>query len=959
MTHPRVALAGSRLFSSLRSAALPLLRLAACALVVSGLHVAARAATIDVPAGGDLQAALDRALPGDEVVLAAGATFVGNFVLPAKAGDAYITVRSSRLAELPAGRRVSPADAARMARVATPNSAPAFIALEGSHHWRLAGLEITQSGNFLTYDLVQLGGGDTEGPQDAPEKAPRHFRIERSYIRAFDARTPLKRGVALNSAHTAVVDCHISGMKVVGQDTQAVAGWNGPGPFLIENNYLEAAGENILFGGAVPAAPGLIPSDITIRRNHLYKPLSWRIDDPSYAGTPWSVKNLLELKSARRVLIEGNVMENCWAHAQIGWAIIFNTANDSGDWSRIDDVTVVNNLIRGAGNGINLRARDEESGVKMARIRLANNLLFDVGPRWGGYGVAFQLLRGPSDVTIEHNTADEVHAMLVFDVNEMTEIATRVRFVNNLLRHSHYGVFGSGGAIGTAALNNFSTGWEFAGNVIAEPTVEEARYPAGNFFPADYETLFAGYSAANYRLASGSPFRGRATDGKDPGCDVTALEAATSGQPPAPTPTPTPTPSPSPTPAPKPSPTPTPAPSPTPTPKPSPSPTPTPAPTPAPTPTATPTPKPSPTPAPGQARKNLQKARRDAQTVSNELPATNVGNSTATAVVSNDVADRIAAVVASIQQTYVAFGVERSLFPAAARIEDALTKALDYAARAGTSANQQQLADVKLNLRRAIDYLELADVRMLHGDVKNAIDYPAFFVRQHYVDFLGREPDAGGLGFWSGAVNACGADRQCAALKRIDTSAAFFLSIEFQETGYLVYRLYRASLGRTVGYQEFLAGTQEVARGVTVGAPGWADKLNANKRAFYQAWAQRADFRERYDSLTPEQFVDNLRATAGLAPDAAARDALVADLRRGVSRADVLAKVVDGEAFRRQEFNRAFVVMQYFGYLQRDPGAGMNFWLKKLEDNGGDYRRAEMVKAFLDSIEYRDRFGRL
>ncbi|HEV3468221.1 MAG TPA: hypothetical protein VG148_02795, partial [Pyrinomonadaceae bacterium] len=700
-----------------------------------------------------------------------------------------------------------------------------------------------------------------------------------------------------------------------------VAGWNGPGPFLIENNYLEAAGENVLFGGAVPAARGLIPSDITVRRNRLTKPLSWRQGDPSYAGQAWQVKNLLELKSARRALIEGNVLEHSWAHAQIGWAVIFNSLNDSGEWSRIEDVTVQNNLIRGAGNGINLRGRDGESGVKMARIRLANNLLVDLGARWGGNGVAFQLLRGPSDVTIEHNTADGVRAMLVFDVNDMTEVAARVRFVNNLMRHGSYGVFGSGGAIGTAAFQSFSTDWEFAGNAVAEPTVPESRYPAGNFFPADYESLFAGYAAADYRLAAGSPFRGRATDGKDIGCDLGALEAATTGQTPAPTPTPTPSPTPKPT--------------------------------------ATPTPTPAPTPTPSQARQNLLKARRDAQNVSNALPVAGTDSLTLPAMTTSDVAGRIEAVVVAIQHTYVAFGAERALFPAAARIEDALTKALDYAARAGTSANQQEFADVKANLRRAIDYLELADIRMLHGDVGNAIDYASFFVRQHYVDFLGREPDEAGRGFWSKSIVACGADRNCAAMKRIDTSAAFFLSIEFQETGYLVYRLYRGSLGRTVLHREFLADTQEVGRGVTVGTEGWADKLNANKRAFYQAWVQRPDFRERYDSLTHEQFVDQLHATAGLAPDPEVRDALVADLRRGVARADVLAKVIDGEAFRRKEFNRAFVVMQYFGYLQRDPGPGMNFWLKKLEDNGGDYRRAEMVKAFLDSIEYRERFSSL
>jgi Domain of unknown function (DUF4214) len=354
------------------------------------------------------------------------------------------------------------------------------------------------------------------------------------------------------------------------------------------------------------------------------------------------------------------------------------------------------------------------------------------------------------------------------------------------------------------------------------------------------------------------------------------------------------------------------------------------------------------------------KARRDAQNISNELPAAPTSGSTLPALTTNEIADRVAAVVEAIQQTYVAFGAERSFYPAAPRIEEALTKALDYAARAGTSATQQQLAEVKSNLRRAIDYLELADVRMLYGDVPNAIDYSQFFVRQHYTDFLGREPDEGGRAFWSKGINDCGTNQNCAAVKRVDTSAAFFLSIEFQETGYLVYRLYSGSLGRTVLRQEFLADTQEVGRGVTVGAAGWAAKLAANKRAFYQAWVQRQDFRARYDALSNAQFVDQLYFTAGLTPVPAERDRLVADLQQGVTRADVLAKLIDGAAFRQKEFNHAFVTMQYFGYLQRDPDAGgFAFWLKKLDDNRGDYRRAEMVRAFLDSIEYRGRFGQL
>ena len=223
--------------------------------------------------------------------------------------------------------------------------------------------------------------------------------------------------------------------------------------------------------------------------------------------------------------------------------------------------------------------------------------------------------------------------------------------------------------------------------------------------------------------------------------------------------------------------------------------------------------------------------------------------------------------------------------------------------------------------------------------------------------FLGREPDEEGRAYWTSKIKNCGTDAQCVETMRIDVSAAYFHSVESKETGYIVYRLYRGSLGRTVLFNEFLADTQAVGKGVIVGQANWQQRLAANKAAFYQAWAQRADFRARYDGLTNAQFVDMLYATMGVAPASAERDALVASLGSGASRAEVLAKVVENEEFSRLELNRAFVLMEYFGYLRRDPDqGGYNYWLGKLEEFGGDYVKAEMVKAFLSSTEYRDRF---
>jgi hypothetical protein len=509
-------------------AALPLLYLTYAFTQRQGARsqrtAASGATIITVKAGGNLQRALNSARPGDEVVLEAGSTFVGNFVLPVKAGEAFITVRSSRAGELAEGRRVAPADAARMARVATPNAEPAFLAPVNSHHWRLVGLEVTQSARVDTHELVRLGDGDTAGPQDTAAEAPHHLRIERCYLHAFDDRTQLKRGIALNSAHTEVVDSHLSGMKSAGQEAQAVAGWNGPGPFLIENDYLEAAGENILFGGATPATPGLVPSDITIRNNHLFKPLTWRQSDATWDRSAWTVKNLLELKSARRVTITGNVLENCWAHAQTGWAVIFNVFGEDSTPDAVEDVTFSANLIRNAANGINLRGMEPANArPRMRRVTLSDNLLDNVGA-FGGEGKAFQVLNGTESVTIDHNTVrGRISAALILEALP-GQTHAGLAFTNNLTAHGDYGVFASGGAVGTAALEQFSRRWRFAGNVIAG--ADARRYPTGNLYPTAFgPDFFADAARGNYRVRDPRS-KGRATDGRDPGCDFERLEAA-------------------------------------------------------------------------------------------------------------------------------------------------------------------------------------------------------------------------------------------------------------------------------------------------------------------------------------------------------------------------------------------------------------------------------------------------
>ncbi|MCA1617857.1 MAG: DUF11 domain-containing protein [Acidobacteria bacterium] len=251
----------------------------------------------------------------------------------------------------------------------------------------------------------------------------------------------------------------------------------------------------------------------------------------------------------------------------------------------------------------------------------------------------------------------------------------------------------------------------------------------------------------------------------------------------------------------------------------------------------------------------------------------------------------------------------------------------------------------------------------------NPLDTSGFFVRQHYADFLNREPDASGLQFWTNEIEQCGADAACREVKRINVSAAFFLSIEFQETGFLAYRAYEAAYGTgpKLRLKTFLKDTRELGRGIVVGAPGWEGQLEANKRAFIEEFVIRPEFLLAYPrSMPPGHFVDALNANTGGSLTQAERDALVAGLTSGqTTRAAALRAVAENEEFTRRETNRVFVLMQYFGYLRRSPAeppdsdfAGWQFWLGKLNEFNGNFVAAEMVKAFISSAEYRQRFGR-
>jgi hypothetical protein len=484
--------------------------------------------TVVVAEGGDFQAALNKAKPGDTIVLNAGASFTapnGGFVLPAKAearSNDWIIVRTSKITAIPIeGQRVVPdKHSQEMPRVVTADSEAALRTEKGAHHFRFIGIEFAADPSVKSNTaIIRLGDSDEKDINNVPHD----IVIDRCYIHG-NSTGAMRRGVALNSARTAVIDSYISDFHDSGQDTQAICGWNGPGPFKIVNNYLEATGENVMFGGADPSIKNLTPSDIEFRRNYCFKPLAWKNDN---AANKWVTKNLFELKNARRILIEGNTFENSWVSGQTGFAILFKSSNQDGraPWSITEHVTFRNNVVRHASSGVNVLGREHNTDDVTNNILIANNLFEDIdAKRWGGSGIFLQITESPK-VRVDHNTIFQSGNIITAYGTPSTGFV----FTNNIVNHNAYGVKGDARGSGSDTIRTYFPDAVFSNNVITglPGGVSASAYPAGNFFPVGSAAImFADGAKGDYRLGAASPFKSQAIDGKAVGCDPDELDKA-------------------------------------------------------------------------------------------------------------------------------------------------------------------------------------------------------------------------------------------------------------------------------------------------------------------------------------------------------------------------------------------------------------------------------------------------
>lgn len=455
--------------------------------------------------GDRLQPVIEAASRGDVILLEQGAVFSEAITLRRKPGSGWITIRTEG-APTTAGRRVQLADTLRFARIQSPGggSAPLRTEPAASGYW-LVNLHVAPAPSQNTLNSLVLLG--STGPEQSTLNAvPRDIVIDRSIVRGRPDMT-LRRCISLNSGATAIINSLLLECHEKGADSQGIGGWNGPGPFLIENNRIEGAGQNILFGGADPSIAGLHASDIIIRGNHIRKDPEW------HSSRRWSIKNHLQFKMAQRVLISHNILEDVWTESQTGSSIAASTTNQGGGatWAETRDLSIVNNVIRNVGRGITIAADGGGAGRGLlpSRFFIARNVIYRLGAgsRYGGEGEPIRLLGGIPFVTILENTMNGSRHSIHNASDGNPPRRDSLVVARNVVAYGTYGIFGAGFGLNSIKAR-YST-YRFADNcfyaVENMQSVPMALYPATNrLTAASARAVMPGLQNGDPSIATGS-----------------------------------------------------------------------------------------------------------------------------------------------------------------------------------------------------------------------------------------------------------------------------------------------------------------------------------------------------------------------------------------------------------------------------------------------------------------------
>jgi Putative Ig domain len=537
-----------------------------------------------VNTASDFQDALNAAICGDTIQLQTATTFTGVFVFPNKHCDGahWIIVRTSApdTSLPPEGTRISPCSAGvtalpgrpalnckssknLMARLVVPMSrgdGPVMFA-SGANHYRLIGLEITRA--TQPGSVSELITAERHNSAD-------HIIVDRCWVHG-TPQDETTRGVDFAGVTSgAVIDSFFTDFHCVARtgtciDSQAVAGGLGDlpsGPFKITNNFMEAAGENILFGGGEAT---VVPADIEVRHNYLFKPMIWMQGQADYVGgrdgNPFIVKNHFELKNAQRVLFEGNVAEYTWGgFTQQGYSILLTPKNQAGAGATnvcpaclVADVTIRYSRVSHAASGMQIatmRSDNHGQGLGGQRISVHDITFDDISSRtYQGDGAFFLITNSWSshvlqDVSIRHVTGfgDPTRPLAYVGDHAGLPKMSGLVFTNNILVGGQSAISSTGGedncAIHNIPLETFNTcfsSYVFSGNALiaTSSAFPSSKWPQGNFFPPNPQALdFVDYNGANggnYRLLPSSRYYHAATDGKSLGADIDLIDAAIAG----------------------------------------------------------------------------------------------------------------------------------------------------------------------------------------------------------------------------------------------------------------------------------------------------------------------------------------------------------------------------------------------------------------------------------------------
>jgi hypothetical protein len=499
--------------------------------------------------GDNLQAALDKAQPGDTICLTAGAVFNGNFTLPVKNNpqNKFITLVSTRAGELPPGKRVTPADRSKLAKINSTHPSYTIYAPSFANYYRFVGLELANESGKNYSQVVVLG---KNSDQTSSNQIPHHFVFDRTYIHGVppvyssnkiyncsDAPST-SAGIRVNANYVVVANSYIDDIHDCDGDNSTIGVVSSEGAILVQNNFLHASGENFMMGGADPRIQGLIPADVVVRGNHFYK-------DPRFAGNNYvneqngyGKKNLFELKFGKRVWVYDNFFENQWESLNQNFAIVLKTDNQNGgaSWAQTADVTFEYNWLKNISGAILVGAVCKGPAITTRNIALRHNIIENLAAYTSrGDKMAFQIVcsdngRGIDNLIIEHNSVvkpsrSTIRYMEYYFVTSQM-VSNNFTLRDNIL----YGIFFIPGGFNSTTLNTNLPGAIISKNIIVNTPKSQSILLPGNFFPPDYSSVgFIDYNGGNYQLASNSPYKNSASDGKDPGVDISELNRRLSG----------------------------------------------------------------------------------------------------------------------------------------------------------------------------------------------------------------------------------------------------------------------------------------------------------------------------------------------------------------------------------------------------------------------------------------------